>query len=312
MRRITPTTIALIVGGLILAVLALLVVGRRGSDEDKLGDNRSATAAAAPDQRCAAARTYDVIKRELFRQAAEMRGSDQAAFDRLAAYAALRVERPLLKSHDEALGTIRCAGKLSLDLPPGVAVVGGRRTLSADVDYVLQASADNSGDVVTLEGADPIIVPLATLARSGTAQPAPPTQNEMAPATPGAPQSPQLPDVGPAPPQPANPPAPAAPAAPRAPATTNPSFNCAYARTRGEVAVCHDAGLAALDRDMAAQYFRAIGSANASQRELLRSTRTAFLRYSDQCPSDSCVAQTYRGRIREIRDIMAGRWSPQR
>ena len=57
------------------------------------------------------------------------------------------------------LGPYAAPGRLSIDLPPGVAVVGGRRTLSAEVDYVLQPAADGSGDVVMLEGADPIIVP---------------------------------------------------------------------------------------------------------------------------------------------------------
>jgi uncharacterized protein YecT (DUF1311 family) len=307
MRRLTPTHIALIVGALILIGLAVLFLGRGGGEEDKLSDNQLASAAPSPDQRCASARTYDVIKREIFRLAAEMRGSDQAAFDRLAAYAALRVDHPVLKSRDAEIGTIRCAGKLSLDLPPGVAVVGGRHTLSADVDYVLQSAADNSGDVVMLEGADAIIVPLATLARTAAAQ-TPPVQNEMAPETPPAPSAPdQLPDVGTPPTQPPAPPAPTAPQA-----TASPSFNCAYARSRGEIAVCGDRGLAALDRQMAAQYYRAVGSANAGQRETLRTTRAAFVRYRDSCPNNACVAETYKGRIREIRDIIAGTWRPQR
>ena len=42
-------------------------------------------------------------------------------------------------------GAVSCSGSLSLDLPPGVGVVGGRRTLSADVDYVVQQAADGSG-----------------------------------------------------------------------------------------------------------------------------------------------------------------------
>ena len=37
-------------------------------------------------------------------------------------------------------------------------------------------------------------------------------------------------------------------------------------------------------------------------------TRDRFLGYRDRCPTDSCIATTYRGRMREIDDIMAGRW----
>ena len=40
-----------------------------------------------------------------------------------------------MESQDGATGAINCSGSLSLDLPPGVAVVGGRRTLMSDVDY---------------------------------------------------------------------------------------------------------------------------------------------------------------------------------
>jgi uncharacterized protein len=102
--------------------------------------------------------------------------------------------------------------------------------------------------------------------------------------------------------------------APRPPATgaARPSFNCRYARTRGEIAVCRDSGLAALDRQMASQFYRALRVADPRQRATLTATRDSFLRYRDRCPSNACVAETYRGRMREIRDIMAGNWSPER
>jgi uncharacterized protein len=64
--------------------------------------------------------------------------------------------------------------------------------------------------------------------------------------------------------------------------------------------------LAALDRQMASQFYRAVGSGTARQREALRATRTRFLRYRDGCRSDDCIADAYRGRIAEIRDIMSG------
>lgn len=285
---------------LVLLVVALLLFGTGGSDRDKLAGNGD-TPGGAADDRCGSQRTYEEIKRELFRQAADTRGRDQAEFDRIAAHASVRVERPLLRQRDKELGTLRCSGRLSIDLPPGVAVVGGRRALSADIDYVLQPAADGSGDVVMLEGADPIIVPLATLARSGEAR--------SLPSLPPAETSPIAPaPVPPASPVPADPPE-AAP--PEQGASARPSFNCRYARTRSEIAVCSDAGLAALDRQMAAQYYGAISAADARQRAQLVRSRGAFLRYRDQCSSNACVAETYRGRMREIRDIMAGSWSPQ-
>jgi uncharacterized protein len=94
------------------------------------------------------------------------------------------------------------------------------------------------------------------------------------------------------------------PAPPRP--SAQPSFSCANARTRGEIAVCGDAGLAALDRQMAAQYVDALRDADPATRAMLQRSRDRFLAYRDQCPSSACIAETYRGRIREIRDIASG------
>ncbi len=314
MRRTDPKILAAIALGLIVLIMAVVMMTRnRTAEQDKLSDAQAAGAGAtAPQGRCASQATYDRIKLELFRRAAQVRTTDQAVFDRLAAYASVRMERPVLRSQDQELGTVRCAGHLSLDLPPNVAVVGGRRTLSADIDYVLQPAADGSGDVVMLEGADAIVVPLATLARTGETAAAPSMPAEPDGSIPTDQSLPPL-EQGPAP-------EPAAPAAqreptPSPPATTGaarPSFNCRYARTRGEIAVCREPGLAALDRQMASQFYRALRAANARQRDTLTATRESFLRFRDRCPSDACIAEAYRGRMREIRDIMAGDWRPGR
>ena len=315
MRRLNPTALAAAVLGLVLLIVLAIYLARRGeSDQDKLSDQAASGAAeSAPQTRCARQATYDRIKDELFRQAAQLRQSDRSAFDRLSAYASVRVERPLMRSQDAELGTVRCSGSLSLDLPPGVAVVGGRRTLSADIDYVLQPAADGSGDVVMLEGADAIVVPLATLARTGETAPPPvaPPPPARADALPPPGDQPQTGSAAPVSPSPA--PIARAPAPDRAEpvrGSARPSFNCRYARTRGEIAVCRDPGLAALDRQMASQYYRAIATADRRQRAILTATRDSFLRFRDRCPNDSCIAETYQGRIREIADIMAGRWQP--
>ena len=219
------------------------------------------------------------------------------------------MERPLLTGYDKEIGTLRCSGQLSLDLPPGVAVVGGRRTLRADIDYVLQAAGDGSGDVVILEGADAIIVPLATLAPAGTdrALPAPSMAAPIPGAGLGAPAGQPPPEVVTRLPQDeaALPrPAPATAQTSRSTGKGRPSFNCRYAKTKGEIAVCNNGALAALDRQMAAQFYRAIASADARKRRLLTSTRDQFLSYRDRCPSQDCIADTYRGRMRQIEGIM--------
>lgn len=307
MRRLSPTQIGLIIAGvLILAFVLWTVASTRRGNPDKLTDgNGSAIARPAdPAKRCASQATYDQIKRDLFRRAAALRGSDQAAFDKIAAYSVVRIDQPLLDSEDDTTGAVACSGTLVLDLPPGVAVVGGRRTLTGDIGYSLQRSADGNGEVLTLTRAEGIITPLATLARVGrpAADPLAPVATPADPLAPG----PDLPAATEGPPL--GPPPPAAPSPPTAPqASASPSFDCADARTRGELAVCRNAGLAALDRSMAAQYRSAFASADRRTRAELERSRGRFLAYRDRCPSDDCIADTYRGRMREIRDIAEGR-----
>jgi hypothetical protein len=306
MRRLNPTLIALLLGIVILILLVAYFASSRNPDQDKLKDAQVTTAApASSEKRCASQQTYDLIKRELFRRAAQLRGSDQAAYDRLAAYAVARMENPVLESENKDTGAVNCSGSLSLDLPPGVEVVGGRRTLMSDVDYTVQPAADGSGNVVLLRNADAIITPLATLARVAQPAPsaAPPEANAVAPEQPST--------EAPAPQPPAAAPPPAQPPPPR-PSGARASFDCAKARTRGEVAVCSDAGLATLDRNMAAQYARAVAQASPEQRDILRDTAHRFYAYRDRCPNNACIGDAYVGRMREIRDIMEGRWQPPR
>jgi hypothetical protein len=298
MRRPNWTIIALLAGVLAVVLLIVYFATNRGANPDRLTENAVSEArpAQTAERRCASNTTYDLIKRELFRRAAQVRGSDQAAYDKLAGYAVVRMDNPVMESEDSNTGAVNCSGSLSLDLPPGVAVAGGRRTLLADVDYAVDASGN-----VSLTNADAIITPLATLTRAAQVAPAAPTEtNQIAPVE-GNVVVPLTPV----------PPAPPAPPQPPRPVGARPGFDCAQAHTRGEVLVCSDAGLAALDRNMAAQYGRSIAVASPQQRDILRQTRDRFLAYRDRCPDRRCIGDAYAGRMREIRDIMEGRWRPR-
>jgi len=289
---------------LIVALLAAVAAGillassvwtNRWSDGNAVGNELVEDTRPDPEEWCAAQSTYDSIRRELFRRAAQVRGSDQQAFARLSDFALLRVSGPIVRGIDERLESVTCSGTANLDLPPGV-TVEGRRSLSGDIDYMVQPAADGTGNVVRLGNADSIVVPLAALSRTGAPRAAPlvpPALEEM--------EQPQLPDdEGLAEPESAEP--------SPSPVRASPSFDCGRARTRGEIAVCGDPGLAALDRQMAAQFNDALRQANRSQRQLLERTRGRFLSYRDRCATNQCVADTYRSRMREISDIMADRW----
>jgi hypothetical protein len=289
--RLNPIVLVLLGGVVILLGIIWFFSTNRNPDQDKLADNQIAQVQGSepdPEKRCSAKATYDLIKREMFRRASEVRGGDQATFGELAGFAVLRMDNTVLESQDPATGALNCSGSASLDIPPGVTLVGGKRTLIANVDYTLEPSGG-----LTVRGADSIIAPLATLARAAT--PAEGTEtNEVAPeGNVAASESANI-QPGPATGSPGR-----------------PSFDCARAQTSGEAAVCADSGLAALDVNMTTQYRRALTTATPIQLQQLRTTRDRFLAYRDRCPSRQCMADAYVGRMREIRDIMEGRPTPR-
>ncbi len=270
-------------------LLSLTSCGPR--DQDKLGDADLASGQpvrkAAPDRRCGAQSSQDEVKRQLFARAAEIRGSNADNYARIASFALLQLDGVAPQSPVEPGQTVECRARATLRLPAGLKVAGGRTTVAGEIAFSV---APGERGPVTLGQADPVAIPLATL-----------TQNRRTPAPPVVAATPADPPVAVSDPAPvADPLAPAAAA--------RPSFNCRSARTQGEVAVCASPTLAGLDRAMAAQYRASVARADANQGMLLRETRDRFLGYRDRCPSDSCIANTYRGRMREIDDIMANRW----
>lgn len=286
-RRTNWTTVALM-GGLVLLILGIAYFAtNRNSEQDKLSNTQVAATAATPSHEkfCTSNATYDFIKHELFRRAAQVRGSDSAAYDKLSAYAVVRMDNAVMESEDRSTGVVKCSGSLSLDLPPGVEVAGGRRTLMSDIDYAVDANGS-----VVLSNADAIVGQLATL--TGVEQPPRPQPpgNEVAPEENGVAS------------QPAN-----VPPGPQTNIPGRPSFDCSKAHTQGEMAVCSDSGLSALDANMMNQYSRALDTATPEQRALLRMTARRFAAYRDRCAERKCIADAYVGRMREIRDIMEGR-----
>lgn len=298
--RTSWTTIGLVSGLILLIAVVAYFATRPNGDQDKLTNSKMAMSAPSNREKlCASGSTYELIKHELFRRAAQVRGSDQATYDRLSTYAVIRMENPVMESQDGSTGAVNCSGSLSLDLPPGVAVVGGRRTLASDIDYSVTAAADGSGPVVLLRNADAIVTPLATLTRLNAAAPSAPQEieptNEAIFDTKSGAVAPQS--------------APRASTPPAQPAAgARPSFDCQTARSRSELAICSEAGLAALDRQMAAQFSRAFAIASPDQRSLLRDTARRFYAYRDSCPTNACISDAYAERMSEIRDIMEGRW----
>ena len=167
---------------LIIALLAAVLAGVllastvwdvrfEGGDENVAGNAAAEEKSPNLEEWCAAQATYDVMRRVLFRRAAQVGGSDEQAYARLADFALLRMRAPVVRGIDDQLKSVTCSGTAILELPPGVEVAGGRRSLSGDVDYMIQPAADGTGNVVRLGNADSIVVPLATLSRAQAPSP---------------------------------------------------------------------------------------------------------------------------------------------
>ena len=286
-------------------------------------------------QACASSSTYDRLKEVAFEEAVRIRNSDPANLDTLAANSVVRMENPVVKSRDEELNVTVCTGRFVLELPPGAeAGFAGQRRLFADIEYAAQASADGSGLVYQMNGAEPIIYKLAAfdLQRQRMAAPAVQPGTAMAdagaeasaPPPPLAPPAPALeprleprvvqretsPPPRPRPveprPEPRVEPRPEPRAEPvRATASARPSFNCRNARSRSERMVCSSDGLAARDRAMSSLFYSALADADPGTRAQLRRSRDRFLAYRERCGSEACMADAYEGRMQEIRDIMS-------
>lgn len=295
-RRVAPPMRLILSTILVTTVLATAACG--GKNDDKLTDDQVAAASneqpaetVGTDSRCAAASSNEAVKRELFRRAAEIRGSNATSYARIAEFALLQMTDAAPTAPSSADQAVECRGNATLRLPPNLAVAGGRTTLSGTIGYSVGRANKGAAPVISMTDDDAITIPLSTLSQKRAPAPAP-----VAPATEPDPIAPQ--------PEPVEPQAdPVATAA-----VARPSFDCRYARTQGEQAVCANPTLAGLDQEMAARYRAAAARADPPQSRLLVFTRDRFLGYRDRCSTDSCIATTYRGRMREIDDIMANRW----
>ena len=277
---------------------------------------------ANPAAHCASSATAGRIKRELFRRAAEIRGRDHAVFDKIAGFSRIGINLPELRQTDAKLGTVRCQAWVELDLPPGLAVLDGRRHLMADIRYTVKPGAGGRSSV-SLSNEGLIVTPLVTLAQvSRDDEPLPePVVQPPAEALPV--DEPPLPPI-------LTPPPPRARVAPQhaktvrqqrrpaaravelakavKPATaplSKPSYSCQIAKGHGETAVCKSSDLSRLDRHLGVLYGQSWGQADADRRAKLLGTRDRFIARRDACRSDSCISDAYVGRLREISDIMA-------
>ena len=207
-----------------------------------------------------------------------------------------------MESQDGSTGAVNCSGSLSLDLPPGVAVVGGRRTLT--VGRRLHRAA-RSGRKRQCRAAAQCGRGGHAAGDAGAGQPSrKPRRRPRAARSTGDRAAPDEPSSPRSPPTRRSARSQATPAAPelRLLQCAHERRNCGLLRQRAS-----PRSTSTWRRNTG----RAIASASPEEKALLQRTRDRFLGYRDRCPESLCIGDAYVGRMKEIRDIMEGRWQPR-
>ncbi|HEX5258426.1 MAG TPA: DnaJ domain-containing protein [Sphingomicrobium sp.] len=318
---------------LIANVVPSWVIPERASDQG--GSARQTRASGTPTRPsamatpsgaalCWSSAASQAIKRELFRRAARLPGSNPAALVRISDDSLIRFASVAPDSGALGSEVVNCKARIVMDLPLGVTAADGRQSLSGLVRYSLRGGGARDGSVsVSIEPA--IVKALALLAETSSAKATPQQQPTVTPEQQPTITPEKQPIVAPekqpgitplrtspSPPLSAPPVATAIRPAIRAPvADQTPSFSCSRYKSWAETSVCSSPTLAALDRAMAALWGDSMERANASQRASLLESDRRFLSRRNACASAPCVRDAYLASMASIRAIVSGTPPPR-
>lgn len=248
---------------------------------------------------CADSSAGRLIKEELFRRAGGLRGADQAQLSQVAGHASVRIDSARPKAEQD--GIVDCSGWIALDLPPGLAVDGGRTNLNAELSYAL-AHDRGRMRIASLSGENRLVRTLATL---GPAPKEPDQDKPIEPAQVAAVTARKAPVAVAEIKRPTPVATPAR--APRPPEKAPPVTASACSGSRAEQLVCANTNLSSLDRQLTLLYRQSWNRADEKRRAALLDTRQRFNDRREACASPNCMTTAYLSRLKEISDIMAGR-----
>ncbi|HET7817576.1 MAG TPA: J domain-containing protein [Sphingomicrobium sp.] len=270
------------------------------------GERAATEPARAAQPTCDGEGATALIKDELFRRAAVIRGREGSQVEAAAGRSMVRMQAEAAATPAPVGSGARCSGWIMLDLPPGLVVDGDRTNLNSEVHYALAARPGGGFRLAEVSGADALVASLATLANAAALE-------ELADAPPAI--VPVPPPVAPPrtvrdrpPVQQSAVPTEAAAKPPARAARVKPG--CSYATGRTATAICGSANLAALDRSLAMFYDQSLVRADAARKADLLTSNDSFARRRDACRTQSCLTAAYLARMREISAIMARRPNP--
>ncbi|HYZ47701.1 MAG TPA: hypothetical protein VE567_02290 [Sphingomonas sp.] len=273
---------------------------------------------AQEQQACRSQANSEMLKAFVFEKARALRAADAPTLDQLVKESTVQIADALPKGRDAALNVAICQGRMVVALPSSAAdPFGGSHQLAAQIDFAVQSTAGGQPFVYPIRGIDPIVYRLAAInlprgqVVPGASGPAPPNRVETAQV---APRPAAAASVGPVRPVPIRtsvrnkePPRMRGGVAPepRLTGRGRPSFNCRYARSRDERAVCGDERLAALDRVAASLYRNAHAQGGRYERAALSDARDRLIARRRRCDNAACIAAAYRDNMDRIDEIMS-------
>jgi hypothetical protein len=222
------------------------------------------------EQLCGAELTYSTIKDIVFDKAVEAYGETPGPLNSLRKAVRLRMEVPAMTKIDREIRRVDCSGRAVIDLPPGVQEqFGGKRSISAEVEYSVQPAADGSGSVVSVSGAGGMMASLVGAANLASAS--------------------QL----------------AAAGGPQLQKTFNPSFDCGQRLSNVERIICQSESLSGYDRALSDRYFEIKRTVSRVEWQTALASQREFLTARAKCPDEACIRNVYVAQSNRLDAIVA-------
>ena len=117
---------------------------------------------------CSSGAASESIKRELFRRAGLIPGSNPAALERISGYSLVRFASPVVRTDAHEGAGISCEARVVLHLPPGVTAPGGRQSLNGIVAYSLRGGVAGGAAGLSLAAEPAMVKALAFLTETSS------------------------------------------------------------------------------------------------------------------------------------------------
>jgi hypothetical protein len=258
---------------------------------------------------CSSSTVIKLIRRELMRQAGEIRGTDQSAFARLTDQ--MNVQTTSVPSMaNEPQGTTGCKVAITVKLPAGHSYRDGSSTLSGRGDYVVDVRGSVNGPLAQFTPDPSFLADLASVEARLPPRDDESLEEQQAAVIP-APES----ELAVRPPRKSATPAPlkmsnietrTKPASDKPPSRRERNVPVCR-RDRWTALICGDPNLTALDQQLSAFERQSRAHADARKNDRLEQSRARFEKDRVACRTEACARRALVTRTTEVAEIMRNR-----